>query len=381
MSLTREQLLTNEQKLFRIARNRLQTFGRNEWPSDVPVPPETLAESGFLLKPKEERQYDDEVVCNYCHKKLFGWKAGDDPFKAHLKLSPHCDFMMGYYVGNIPLDGHSSSDPIRGRNRRVQREPDLCGPHPFGLLPQPSVPLPSNPLLLLDPMSSQESSESNSSQGSSSGSESGSPTTSRSSFLNRPSLGLNYIQQHVPPSHPNYVTLQSRLSTFPADWKDFCPIDASSLAEAGFFYDGPIRGVKVTPEGKKETLKDAVTCFHCSKRLYNWELNDDPWEEHRKLNEKCYFVRLNFLDGRRRTSTAADLKSLGAQLSKLSQEYNEKRSHENSAGNCKVCWDKEVEILFLPCRHANSCGSCASSLSKCPTCRGNIEGTVRIFLS
>ncbi|XP_064297372.1 baculoviral IAP repeat-containing protein 2 isoform X2 [Phalacrocorax carbo] len=48
---------------------------------------------------------------------------------------------------------------------------------------------------------------------------------------------------------------------------------------------------------------------------------------------------------------------------------------------CKVCMDKEVSIVFIPCGHLVVCKECAPSLRKCPICRGTIKGTVRTFLS
>uniref|UniRef100_A0A8C5LAB2 RING-type E3 ubiquitin transferase n=1 Tax=Jaculus jaculus TaxID=51337 RepID=A0A8C5LAB2_JACJA len=48
---------------------------------------------------------------------------------------------------------------------------------------------------------------------------------------------------------------------------------------------------------------------------------------------------------------------------------------------CKVCMDREVSIVFIPCGHLVVCKDCAPSLRKCPICRSTIKGTVRTFLS
>nr|XP_025862532.1 baculoviral IAP repeat-containing protein 3 [Vulpes vulpes]XP_025862534.1 baculoviral IAP repeat-containing protein 3 [Vulpes vulpes]XP_025862535.1 baculoviral IAP repeat-containing protein 3 [Vulpes vulpes] len=48
---------------------------------------------------------------------------------------------------------------------------------------------------------------------------------------------------------------------------------------------------------------------------------------------------------------------------------------------CKVCMDKEVSIVFIPCGHLVVCRDCAPSLRRCPICRGTVRGTVRTFLS
>uniref|UniRef100_A0A8C5Z9S3 RING-type E3 ubiquitin transferase n=1 Tax=Marmota marmota marmota TaxID=9994 RepID=A0A8C5Z9S3_MARMA len=43
---------------------------------------------------------------------------------------------------------------------------------------------------------------------------------------------------------------------------------------------------------------------------------------------------------------------------------------------CKVCMDKEVSIVFIPCGHLVICQEYAPSLRKCPICRGIIKGTL-----
>ncbi|KAJ8315016.1 hypothetical protein KUTeg_007166 [Tegillarca granosa] len=40
----------------------------------------------------------------------------------------------------------------------------------------------------------------------------------------------------------------------------------------------------------------------------------------------------------------------------------------------------DVQIVFLPCRHACCCVQCAFAMNKCPICRKNIIGGVRICL-
>lgn len=47
---------------------------------------------------------------------------------------------------------------------------------------------------------------------------------------------------------------------------------------------------------------------------------------------------------------------------------------------CKVCLDKEVGMVFLPCGHLCCCVSCAPAVRKCPICRGEIKGTVRTYI-
>ncbi|EPY79957.1 baculoviral IAP repeat-containing protein 2 isoform 1 [Camelus ferus] len=66
-------------------------------------------------------------------------------------------------------------------------------------------------------------------------------------------------------------------------------------------------------------------------------------------------------------------------VSGLSLEEQLRRLQEERT--CKVCMDKEVSVVFIPCGHLVVCQECAPSLRKCPICRGIIKGTVRTFLS
>ena len=47
---------------------------------------------------------------------------------------------------------------------------------------------------------------------------------------------------------------------------------------------------------------------------------------------------------------------------------------------CKICWDDEVDVVFLPCGHFVCCNNCSFALSECPVCRDKIRGVVRAFL-
>lgn len=47
---------------------------------------------------------------------------------------------------------------------------------------------------------------------------------------------------------------------------------------------------------------------------------------------------------------------------------------------CKVCLDKEIQYVFLPCGHTICCSKCASILRKCGVCRSVVLGRVQIFL-
>ncbi|XP_077191937.1 baculoviral IAP repeat-containing protein 7 isoform X2 [Paroedura picta] len=48
---------------------------------------------------------------------------------------------------------------------------------------------------------------------------------------------------------------------------------------------------------------------------------------------------------------------------------------------CKVCMDKDVSIVLIPCGHLVVCAECAPNLRRCPICRATIRDTMRAFMS
>ena len=50
-------------------------------------------------------------------------------------------------------------------------------------------------------------------------------------------------------------------------------------------------------------------------------------------------------------------------------------AHEESL--CRICYDREADIVLLPCGHLATCGQCASACRDCPMCRRAIEQSVK----
>ena len=75
------------------------------------------------------------------------------------------------------------------------------------------------------------------------------------------------------------------------------------------------------------------------------------------------------------------------------EETERKELEENKAKNayvntiralekekeCKICMDKEVGVVFIPCGHIACCVECGESFSHCPICRSEIELKNSIF--
>uniref|UniRef100_A0AAR2LXZ4 RING-type E3 ubiquitin transferase n=1 Tax=Pygocentrus nattereri TaxID=42514 RepID=A0AAR2LXZ4_PYGNA len=178
--------------------------------------------------------------------------------------------------------------------------------------------------------------------------------------------------------YPEMESEDTRLTTF-HNWPTGASVQPTTLARAGFFYTGH---------------GDNVKCFFCDGGLRNWEPGDDPWQEHAKWFPRCEYllqsrgqeyvnnIQQSYFNtpetGGSETSAAADITS-GHVLGNLSAEEQLRQLQEERT--CKVCMDKLVSMVFIPCGHLVVCTDCAASLRHCPICRAVIRGSVRAFMS
>jgi len=69
----------------------------------------------------------------------------------------------------------------------------------------------------------------------------------------------------------------------------------------------------------------------------------------------------------------------------ISKEEEERLRRENlrlkDERLCKICADKELGVVYIPCGHFVTCTNCAATVSKCPVCRGHITNLVKTYLS
>lgn len=48
---------------------------------------------------------------------------------------------------------------------------------------------------------------------------------------------------------------------------------------------------------------------------------------------------------------------------------------------CKICMDRDICIVFIPCAHLVSCKECSESLTKCPICCGAITQKIKTYIA
>ncbi|XP_047974742.1 uncharacterized protein LOC125216981 isoform X2 [Salvia hispanica] len=71
--------------------------------------------------------------------------------------------------------------------------------------------------------------------------------------------------------------------------------------------------------------------------------------------------------------------ALGEQteITKFSQQEYERLQHEKIL--CRVCFEGEICIVLIPCRHRILCSSCSEKCRKCPICRVSIEECLPVY--
>jgi baculoviral IAP repeat-containing protein 7/8 len=239
--------------------DRLNTFG--SW-TNPHVSPAELASNGFYYT-----FTSDIVRCSYCFIEVCDFVEADRHRvpKEHKKHSPHCPFILGLPVGNIPIV-----------NQVFELSQNLS------------------------------------------------------------------IFTNGGPHHKKYVTLQSRLDSMQLSHSTG---DSKGITEIVNQYNE--RATMMSNQGFFKNV-NGYQCFYCGLKFFNM-FDDKIQFDH--ANSKCAFVMLN-----------VDVP-------------------ERDEQNCKICFEKKLDIVFLPCRHLVTCSQCATSVDKCVVCRKTIEILLKIYLS
>ncbi|XP_019189801.1 PREDICTED: uncharacterized protein LOC109184201 [Ipomoea nil] len=71
--------------------------------------------------------------------------------------------------------------------------------------------------------------------------------------------------------------------------------------------------------------------------------------------------------------------ALGEQteITKISQQEYERLQNEKVL--CRVCFEREISVVLLPCRHRILCSACCEKCKKCPICRVIVEEPLSVY--
>ena len=161
----------------------------------------------------------------------------------------------------------------------------------------------------------------------------------------------------------DYSLENVRLATY-GDWPSSIRQKPEQLAEAGFYYSG---------------VGDRVVCFVCNVTLKDWVPDDDPWEQHALWKPDCAYVKL--------VKGSSYIEKV---MNTLEKSVEEPKSTFSSAASsseldedklCKICFENERHIAYVPCGHVVSCSKCTFCTKECPICRTPISKVIRLFFS
>ncbi|XP_046435566.1 baculoviral IAP repeat-containing protein 7-like isoform X2 [Neodiprion fabricii] len=330
---------------------RLRTY--QGWPESLRQTPEMLADAGFYYVGVE-----DQVRCFYCDGGLRNWEATDDAWTEHAKWFPKCGFVAlvrGQEFIKHCIDNRPPLDPSIFAGVADNGSGDVRETHP----PSLSTVTPPN----IRSVTEAEIEE----------------------LLNTaPALAALEIGLHVGRVK---AALRQRIEQTGIPFTNADQLIEDAL-HVQFREDGG-RSDNHTPESPSAELTNLLNQVIASRTLNDSDSNGEQFSgEHRVqenmpqgvdrgedkvMNSKC----TGTVDGNE--SSVEIKKRESSESCTVSLEEENRRLKE--ARLCKICMDKEVAVVFLPCGHLSTCVHCAPSLKHCPMCRQEIRATVRTFLA
>lgn len=175
---------------------------------------------------------------------------------------------------------------------------------------------------------------------------------------------------NITPTNPKMADIGKRYETFKL-WPKKTP-NVKNLVECGLYYTG---------------FRDFVLCFACGGLLAYWEDNDDPIFEHIKFFPDCKYINFIMKSEKKFLRTCEKSQKHKVEEIKGRIEISKKGDLNDckiEVGNsflCKVCMDREMNIVFQPCGHLMACRKCVENLQECPLCRRAIFSKISTFLS
>lgn len=325
---------------------RLQTF--SSWPSTAPVRPRDLVEAGFYYMGQ-----GDQVQCFCCGGKLNGWEAGDTAWGEHSHHYPNCFFILGHDVGNIPFQGgteeEDSSRSGQNANRRVPMESFEERLSSFAGLQHP---IDHTRLATAGFYST---------------------GTGDEVLCFRCGGGLRDWQPEEDPweEHAKHYPgcrflLAEKGQEFVSNIQLQGPRQngATSSHQNGFSGNG------------NEVLQSAVA----QKAI---EIGLDPSVVEKTTLEKIGRTGTGYssLQALMEDCLNNTPESAAAETQLKDEDPLEKLQRLQREKQCKICMDRDICMVFIPCGHLVACKECSDSLTKCPICCGAIIQKVKTYIA
>lgn len=155
-----------------------------------------------------------------------------------------------------------------------------------------------------------------------------------------------------------------------------------------FLCNGPVSGEYLTVSAR------VAECFaflhHGSRLLGWWSIDEESKEEHARLYHAgatgyntFYGYPPEVVKKMSKKDLAEEIWRLQAalghqtEITKYSQEEYERLQNEKVL--CRVCFEGEICMVLLPCRHRTLCKPCSEKCKRCPICRIPIEERMPVY--
>ncbi|XP_040050101.2 baculoviral IAP repeat-containing protein 7 isoform X2 [Gasterosteus aculeatus] len=374
---------------------RLRTFGR--WPADAPVTSGELAGAGFFyLGP------GDEVQCFCCGGVLKCWARGDLPAAEHRRHFPDCGFALGRPAGNVPLPA-GSSDSVDGQLLSQLQRMTMDEQGTPGQAVHPQLEAEDTRVTTFHNWPAEASVQPD--------------VLARAGFfytghgdnvkcfhcdggLRNWEPGDDPWQEHAKWFPRCEFLIQERGQDYISNVQDsHFHLDDTSGSQSSAGRDAGSRNdvvgglaassamlspvvQTVLQMGFEAALVESLvrTRFLLTGQHYTSVSNlvSDVLQAEQEDQRGSRSAEAETTEGSNaatvRTPTPIREKATDPSPEELLRQLQEERT-------CKVCMDKLVSIVFIPCGHLVVCADCAASLRHCPICRAVIRGSVRAFMS
>ncbi|KAE8286186.1 E3 ubiquitin-protein ligase XIAP [Larimichthys crocea] len=321
---------------------RLQTF--TSWPSTAPVRSRDLAQAGLYYLGES-----DQVQCFCCGGMLAGWETGDTAWGEHTKHFPYCFFILGHDVGNIPFQGDMEEE---SDNRRHAETHVAMGSFEERLGSFAGV------QHSIDPERLARAGFYSTGTGDKAlcfrcggGLKSWQPDEDPWEEHAKYYPGCSFLLAEKGQEFVNHIQLQYPLRN-----------GATSSHQNGFSGD------------RNEVLRSTMA----QKAI---ELGLEPSVVERTILEKISKTGAGY-------SSLEELLEDGFNNTPQSDAANAENQDEDPLESlrrlqrerqCKICMDRDIGIVFIPCGHLVSCKECSVSLIKCPICCGAITQKIKTY--
>ncbi|KAM8953456.1 E3 ubiquitin-protein ligase XIAP isoform 4-T4 [Pelodytes ibericus] len=323
---------------------RLKTF--QNWPSYVRQSPKELASAGLFYT-----GIDDQVKCFCCGGKLMNWEPSDKAWTEHRKHFPECLFVLGQDVGNVAYESGSTSN-----NRRRGSE------------------IAENPAMIqykarLDSFGKWFYS-------------------SNKEALAKAGFYCTGEEDATKCFYCGGVLKDWKLKEDPweehAKWYPGCKF---LIDEKGQHFINTVQLARPLQNRMAGSAESAPTLPGDS------ELKENPLVN--GAEEMGFkFEDIKQMMAKKLKETGENYKSIEVLVSDLindQSELDEKHPKEINIEEklrqleeekiCKLCMDRNISIVFIPCGHLVACEQCADVVDKCPICCTIIHRRQKIFMS